>query len=126
MILRAQLLAAGLVKSYGTFTADSASAHHCNAVAGFAAGEYDNTTDPDTIMGVAFEAGLHFADWKSSTAINELYWADYQANAINDASNYNAIAHNNSWGHPTNVSEMNVQITNAAIKMLSISYSPSI
>ena len=35
-----QKKAAGLVKSYGTFTADSASAHHCNAVAGFAAGEY--------------------------------------------------------------------------------------
>ena len=97
--------AAGKVKNYGNFTADTASDFHCNAVGGFAAGEYDNTTDGDSIMGVAYEAGLHFSDWKSTTATDETYNSEFFKDATLDAFQYDPIAQNNSWGYGLNVTE---------------------
>ena len=76
----------------------SSTNRHGMTVSGYAAADFqnDSTNFEDTIMGVAYNANLH---WASNWGNNGYYWNPSKwALNIDDAKASGAVAHNNSWG----------------------------
>ena len=110
---------ANLIKTYGSFSADTEPSYdgkwdagnsHCNGVAALAAADYKGATGSSReIMGVAYNAGLHFFDVNETTGNASSDWAS----ALNDARQYKPVANNNSWYQGTWYDDTNTLITNS-------------
>jgi len=72
--------------------------YHGVSVFGYAAGEFhnDSENEEDSIMGVAYNADLHLADYWGSNGMNwePTIWADN----LDHAKESGAVVQNNSWG----------------------------
>ncbi len=109
---------ANLIKSWGNFSTDTEHSYdgdwtlgnsHCNAVASFAAADYKGSTgNSKEIMGVAYNAGLHFVDVDENAGNESSNWAS----GLNDARQYKPIVNNNSWYVGTWYDSANTLITN--------------
>ncbi len=122
------------ISTYGTLTTaegDSGEGYHGNFVAGIAAADYNDNSDPseltvvsysnpsgdiDTMMGVAYNADLHFADYEQKGS--NTYYADHWASATTDAKNSSAIVQNNSWGFTNEAYNSSTNYTSASIATL--------
>ncbi len=109
---------ANLIKTYGSFSTDTeisydgswdAGNSHCNGVASLAAADYKGATGSSReIMGVAYNAGLHFFDINETAGNASSVWAS----ALNNARQYKPVVNNNSWYQGTWYDDTNTLITN--------------
>ena len=117
------------VTTYGTLaaaTSDGSGGYHGNFVAGIAAADYNNNSDPsgltvvsysdpsgsvDGMMGVAHNADLFFADYTSANGFDN-YGAAWKA-ATDAASS--AIVQNNSWGIEYTIDEVKTYASNNSV-----------
>jgi len=124
----------GTLSDAGSDSANNSTSYHGNFVAGIAAADYNNNSDPtgltvvsysnpdgeiDTMMGVAYDADLHFADYDQKGS--NTYYADHWALATTDAKNSSAVVQNNSWGFTNTAYNSSTSYTSSSIGTLATS-----
>ena len=99
---------------YGGVTADSGTNYHGNAVASIAAGGWDSNAT-NSMMGVAYKAGLHLTDYSQKTGD---YYADHWADGTDNAKEKGMIVQNNSWGFTNVAYNSSTNYTSASVATL--------
>ena len=99
---------------YGGLTADSGTNYHGNAVASIAAGGWDSNAT-NSMMGVAYNAGLHLTDYTQKTGD---YYADHWADGTDNAKEKGMIVQNNSWGFTNTAYNSSTTYTSSSIATL--------
>ena len=98
---------------YGSLTADSNTNYHGNAVASIAAGGWDSNAT-NSMMGVAYKAGLHLTDYTQKTGD---YYADHWADGTDNAKEKGMIVQNNSWGFTNTAYNSSTSYTSSSIAL---------
>ena len=99
---------------YGSLTADSGTNYHGNAVSSIAAGGWDSNAT-NSMMGVAYNAGLHLTDYTQKTGD---YYADHWADGTDNAKEKGMIVQNNSWGFTNTAYNSSTTYTSSSIATL--------